>query len=147
MSLTFSLIGQDKVITESEVDEVLLPTESGYIGVLPHHADLVTLIKTGEITTKHQGKEQYFAVFGGMAQITSKEVVVLADRAEQVDTIDLAMAEEAKKKAEQMVAEAKDHVELAHATGLLERNINRIELVKRRRSHAHRSPQPRETIS
>ncbi len=143
--MTFSLISQDKVVTETEVDEVILPTVSGYIGVLPHHADLVTLIKTGEITATHGGKEEHYAVFGGMAEITGKEVVVLADRAEAVASIDLSAAEQAKRAAELMVKEAKDHVDLAHAMGLLERNINRIELVKRRRSHTHRTPHPHET--
>lgn len=145
MSITFSLISQDKVVAESEVDEVLLPTTSGEIGVLPHHIDLITVLKTGEITARKSGKDDHFAVFGGVAHINGKVVVVLADRAEHVAEIDLAKAEQAKRDAEKLKETAQNEVEMAHAIGLIERNINRIELVKRRRSHSHRTPNPHET--
>ncbi len=143
MSITFSLISQDKVVAESEVDEVQLPTTSGQIGVLPHHLDLVTVLQTGEISTKKGGREDHFAVYGGFAEVNAKEVVVLADRAEHVDEIDLARAEQAKRDAEAMKETAQTDIELAHALGLIERNINRIALVNRRRHHGShpRSPE------
>lgn len=146
MSITFSLISQDKVVDELDADEVLLPTPNGQIGVLPHHVDLITLIQTGEIITKSHGKESHYAVFGGFAQINGKEVVVLADRAEHVDSIDLATAEQAHKNAEDLVKHAKDEQELAHAMGLLERNLNRIDVVKRRRRHTGSHPRTPESI-
>ncbi len=135
--ITFSLISQDKVVTETEADEVLLPTVSGQIGVLQHHVDLVTVLKTGEVTTKKGGKEDHFAVFGGVAQVNGKEVVVLADRAEHVDEIDLAKAEQAKRDAEKLSETAKTDIELAHAYALIERNLNRIAIIKHRRGHKH----------
>lgn len=142
MPITFSLISQDKTVTEAEVDEVLIPTQTGQIGVLPGHVDLVTLLATGEITVKSHGKNDYFAVFGGVAEINSKEVVILADRAERVTDIDLAAAEEAQRKAAMMVKEAKSEEEMAHAMALLERNINRIQLVKTRHHHGSHQHTP-----
>lgn len=147
MSITFSLISQDKVVSEQEVDEVLLPTTSGEIGVLPHHVDLITVLKTGEITARKSGKDDHFAVFGGVAHINGKEVVVLADRAEHVTEIDLAKAETAKRDAEKLKEAAVNEHEMTTALGLIERNINRIEIVKRRRSHSRHTPHPGETVS
>ncbi len=139
MSIAFSLISQDKIVTEAQVDEVLLPTTSGQIGVLEHHVSLVTVLKTGEITTKSSNKLDHFAVFGGVAQINGQEVVVLADRAEHVDEIDLAKAEQAKLEAEKLKDTATTDIELAHAYALIERNLNRITIIKHRR-HKHHSP-------
>lgn len=135
MSITFSLISQDKVVSEADVDEILIPTQSGQIGVLPGHVDLVTLLQTGEIVVKSHGKTDSFAVFGGVAEINGKEVVIMADRAERVSDIDLALAEEAKKRAEAMVKEAQTDEDMAHAMALLERNINRIRLAQTKRHH------------
>ncbi len=67
MSITFSLISQDKVVVESEVDEILVPTTNGQVGVLPHHVQLITQLKTGEVVTKLGTKTDHFAVFGGVA--------------------------------------------------------------------------------
>ena len=146
MSITFSLISQDKVVDELDVDEILLPTPNGQIGVLPHHVDLITLIQTGEIITKSHGKESHYAVFGGFAEINGKTVTVLADRAEHVDSIDLATAEQARRNAEEFIKHAKDEQELAHAMGLLERNLNRIQIAKRRRRHTGSHPKTPESI-
>ncbi len=133
MSIQFSLISQDKVVTESEADEVLIPTAMGQIGVLPHHVDLITQLKTGEVTVIKAGREDHFAVYGGVAQVSTKEVIILADRAEQVADIDLAKAEQAKRDAEKLKETAQTDIELAHAYALIERNLNRIALVKKRR--------------
>ena len=133
MSITFSLISQDRVVTETEVDEVLIPTPLGQIGVLEHHAQLVTLLATGEVTTKKGGRLDHYAVFGGAAQINEKEVVLLADRAEHVDELDLAKAEQAKKQAEEMHHNAQNSIDQAAAMALIERNLNRISIIKRRR--------------
>jgi len=142
MSFNLNIISQDKIVRDSEVDEVLIPTPLGQIGVLQNHEDLVTLIQTGEIIVRSHGKLEHFAVFGGVAQISGKEVKILADRAEPVSEINLAQAEEAHKRAEALVKEAKDDTELAYAQGLLERNLNRIRLVKTRRHHGSHQHTP-----
>ncbi len=144
MSMTFSLISQDKVVAESEVDELLIPTTSGQIGVLPGHVDLVTEIQTGEIIAKKDQHTDYFAVFGGVAEIHGKEVTVLADRAEHAADIDLAAAEAAKRQAEELVKNASNHVELSQASALLERNVNRIKIAQIR--HHTRRPTGRESL-
>lgn len=142
MSFNLTIISQDKVVKDTEVDEVLVPTAMGQIGVLSHHMDMVSLLQTGEIVVTSHGKTEHFAVFGGVAQINGKEVKILADRAEPVSDINLAQAEEAHRRAEAMVKEAKDDVEMAYAQGLLERNLNRIRLVKNRRHHGSHQHTP-----
>lgn len=137
MSITFSLISQDKVVTETEADVILLPTTEGQIAVLPHHVQLISRLKTGEVVAKIGSKTDHFAVFGGVAQVMEREVVVLADRAEHVDEIDLAKAEHAMKDAEKLRDTAVTDIELAHAYGLIERNLNRIAVVRRHRSRRH----------
>ncbi len=141
MKINFSLISHDRVVAETSVDEVLLPTKNGQIGVLPYHMNLITVMQTGEITTNNLGKLDHYAVFGGVAEINGESVVVLADRAEHVDEIDLAKAEEAKERAKKMLAESKNKTSADKARALLERNNNRIKTVRRHRPHHHHPPE------
>lgn len=146
MPITFSLISQDRVVDELDVDEVLIPTPNGQIGILPNHVDLITVIQTGEIITKSHGKESHYAVFGGFAEINGKMVTVLADRAEHVDSIDFAASDQARKNAEDLIKHAKDEQQLTDAMALLERNLNRIQVFKRRRRHTGSHPKTPESI-
>jgi F-type H+-transporting ATPase subunit epsilon len=77
------------------------------MGVLPHHAPLLTTLKYGVIKVRRQGREEVFTVAGGVAEIQPTIVTVLADAAENVAEIDVARAEAARRHAEQALAQVK----------------------------------------
>lgn len=127
---------------DQEVYEVIIPTVDGEIAVFPDHEPLVTVAKAGVITVRY-GKEhslhelEYFAISGGIVEITGESVRVLVDEAEHGDEIIEAETEAALERAVQMRDEASDQVELEKASQLIDRHAVRLkvaDLHRRRRS-------------
>src|SRR5512143_2513140 len=106
MTIRCEIVSQDRTVFEGDVDNVVLPGTEGEMGVLPHHAPLLTTLKYGVVKVRRQGREQIFAVSGGVAEIQPDIVTVLANAAENVYEIDLARAEAAKRRAEEALAHA-----------------------------------------
>jgi F-type H+-transporting ATPase subunit epsilon len=92
------------MVFEGDVDIVVLPGAAGEMGVLPHHAPLLTTLKYGFVKVRREGREQVFTVAGGVAEVQPDIVTVLADAAENVEEIDVNRAVAAKKRAEEMLA-------------------------------------------
>lgn len=104
MTIRCEIVSQDRTVFQGEVDIVVLPGTEGEMGILPHHAPTLTLLKYGIIKVRHQGQEDLFAVAGGMAEIQPDIVTILADAAENVEEIDVIRAQAAKKRAEDALA-------------------------------------------
>jgi F-type H+-transporting ATPase subunit epsilon len=107
MPIHCDIVSQDRTVFEGDVDIVVLPGTDGEMGVLPHHAPLLTTLKYGVIKVRSQGQEEVFTVAGGVAEIQPTIVTVLADAAENVAEIDVARAEAARKHAEEALAQVK----------------------------------------
>ena len=75
------IVTPEKTVFDDEVDQVSLPTKSGQITILPHHASLITLIEPGEMLYKKHSKEMPLATGYGFAQVASSNVKVLVDLA------------------------------------------------------------------
>lgn len=103
MTIRCEIVSQDRTVFEGDVDIVVLPGSAGEMGVLPHHAPLLTTLNFGVIKVRSQGREEVFTVAGGVAEIQPEIVTVLADSAENVREIDLDRAESARKRAEEML--------------------------------------------
>ena len=103
MPVRCEIVSQDRMVFEGDVDIVVLPGSAGEMGILPHHAPLLTTLKYGVIKVRAKGKEEIFTVAGGVAEIQPDIVTVLADAAENVMEIDLDRAEAARKRAEEML--------------------------------------------
>lgn len=73
------------------------------MGVLPNHSPLLTVLQYGIITIRTKGNEENFTVAGGVAEIQPDQVTILADAAENVEEIDIQRAENARKKAEELL--------------------------------------------
>jgi len=100
------LTPENKVISD-DIDEVLVPTEKGQIGVLPHHINIVTKLTPGEIIIKSKGKENIIAVSGGFLEVKKDLVTILSDYAEHAKDIDIEKATEAQKRAEELLNKKK----------------------------------------
>ncbi len=104
MPIRCEVVSQDRMVFQGDADIVILPGSEGEMGILPNHAPLLTTLRLGIIKVRHQGKEEYFTVAGGIAEIQPDIVTILADAAENVEEIDEARAEAARKRAEEMLA-------------------------------------------
>lgn len=103
MPIRCEIVSQDRMVFEGNVDIVVLPGSAGEMGILPHHAPLLTTLQYGVVKVRTKGKEEIFTVAGGVAEIQPDIVTVLADAAENVKEIDLDRAEVARKRAEEML--------------------------------------------
>lgn len=104
MTIRCEIVSQDRTVFQDDVDIVILPGASGEMGILPHHAPVLTTLKYGVIKVRRQGKEDLFAVAGGVAEVQPTIVTVLADAAENIADIDVVRAKAAKKRAEDALA-------------------------------------------
>ncbi len=104
MTIRCEIVSQDRTVFEGDVDIVVLPGSDGEMGILPRHAPILTTLKYGIIKVRKSGEEQLFTVAGGVAEIQPDIVTVLADAAENVEEIDVNRAEEARKRAEEVLA-------------------------------------------
>jgi F-type H+-transporting ATPase subunit epsilon len=100
----------DRLVLRQAVDEVVLPSVEGYMGVLPGHAPLLARLDVGEISYRIGSERKYLACSGGFAEVLAETVSVLAETAEPAEGIDVARAEQARARAEQKLkAELSEH--------------------------------------
>ncbi len=127
---------------EGEVQQVSLNTQMGEITVLPNHIPLVSVLEPGELLIKQDNKETPLAVYGGFVEINSKgELIVLADAGERVEEIDEAKAEEAAKKAEEVLKNKFNTADYEDAALNLQRELARIRIAKKWRNKGIRTSQ------
>ena len=103
MPIRCESVSQDRMVFEGDADMVIIPGITGEMGILPNHAPLLTTLKYGILKVRSRGEEQLFAVAGGVAEIQPDIITVLADTAENVAEIDVARAEAARRRAEEML--------------------------------------------
>ena len=87
------------------MDAVACPGIEGELGILPHHAPLLSTLGLGELRIRKGGQEEYFAIAGGFLQVRPDKVVVMAETADMASEIDLEAAEQARKEAERALAD------------------------------------------
>jgi F-type H+-transporting ATPase subunit epsilon len=103
--LKCEIISQERRVYTDEVDMVLVRGVDGEMVILPRHAPLITALDYGEVRVRKGEMEEQFAVGGGVLQVADNKVIILADSAEQADEIDLARAEEARRRAQKIMEE------------------------------------------
>ena len=101
MALQLVVVTPESKVVETEADEVQLPGSEGYLGILPGHTPLITLLKTGVLSYRGGGRSGALAVSAGFAEIANDRVSVLADSAQDAAQIDAAGAERERAKAEE----------------------------------------------
>jgi F-type H+-transporting ATPase subunit epsilon len=104
MPIRCEIVSQDRMVYQGDADIVVLPGMEGEMGVLPEHAPLLSTLKYGILKVRYRGVEQVFTIAGGIVEVQPDQITVLADAAENVEEIDLARAEAARRRAEEMLA-------------------------------------------
>jgi F-type H+-transporting ATPase subunit epsilon len=134
-TLHVEVVTAERELYNGEADLVSAPGAEGRLGILPRHAPLITALATGELRIKLGGAEEPLFVSGGFLEVRSNTVTVLADTAEHAEEIDEALAEEARRRAQERLAQTQSDVERAELLGALERAMSRLrvaELARRR---------------
>lgn len=127
------IVTAEKLIYSEDVDMVVAPGVDGYLGILPHHTPLMTMLNPGELRIKNGGEEIDMAITGGFLEVRPDKVVVLADAAERAEEIDIARAEAAKKRAEERLAGKVPEGDLLRAQASLMRALMRLKVAEKRR--------------
>lgn len=134
--LRIELITPERTVFEGDVDSVSLPTPDGEITVLPHHIPLLSIVVPGSVTIRRGREVQLFAVSRGVIEVTGTTVRVLADTADRAEELQEEAVEKAKVAAEKLMTERRGDAEgFAEATAILERELARLHVVRRHRSH------------
>ena len=133
MPLLLEIVTPERLAYSDTVDSVQLPGIEGELGVLPHHAPLVSMLGVGELRIRKGGVEESFAIAGGFLQVRPDKVVVMAETADLASEIDLEKAEQARRDAERILAEGPhEGADLGAARAALAQALLRIRVAERR---------------
>lgn len=143
MPLTVQIITAERIVfSEEDVDEVVAPGVEGQFAVLPRHAAFITELVPGRMVLKKGGEEMPLAVTGGFFEVRDNRVTILADAAERAEEIDVARAEEARRRAQEHLRErAAGDMDAARMQAALQRAMARLQVAEyARRRREGRGP-------
>jgi F-type H+-transporting ATPase subunit epsilon len=130
MPIHLEIVTAERVVLSDDVDQVNAPTKDGRVGILPRHMPLLTILDVGELDIIKDGVRTPFAISGGFMEVLPTRVTILADTAERADEIDEARAEEARRRAEERIAQRQSDQELALAEAELRRALIRLKVAQ-----------------
>ncbi|MDD5289044.1 MAG: F0F1 ATP synthase subunit epsilon [Dehalococcoidales bacterium] len=135
MGIRIDVVTAERLVFSEDADIVIVPGVDGEMGILPHHAPLMTMIKPGEILIRKGAEEYSLAVSGGFLEVKPDHITILADAAERADEIDIARAEAAKKRAEDSLAShtTTEQADLVNAEASLRRALARLKVAEKRK--------------
>lgn len=136
--IKLKIVTPEKLILEEEVYSVTLPGAAGEVTILPDHVPYVGMIKAGELYFRREAdaEPEPFATAGGFVEFHENMLSVLADTAERPEEIDIKAAEEAHKRAEEVMKSrvSMDDEEYARVAAALEREFSRIKVARKHAS-------------
>lgn len=142
-TIKLDIVTAERAVLSEEVEYVSAPGVDGVLGILPHHAPLLTALTFGELHYKKGGQDFHFAIGGGFMEVRPDQVTVLADTAEHAAEIDEQRAEQARQRAHQLLKEKpRGDVEFARIEQQLRRAELRLKVARRRRG----GPQPTQEL-
>ena len=134
-TIRVDVVSAEESIFEGEAEFVALPGEQGELGIYPRHTPLITRIKPGTVRIKiaDQAEEVVVFVNGGVLEVQPNAVTVLADTALRGSDLDEAKATEAKRLAEEALANRGADIDYAQAQAELASAIAQLQAIKRLR--------------
>ena len=133
MPIQLEIVTPERLVYDEEVDSVNVPGIEGELGILPHHAPLVSTLGYGELRIRKGGAEESFAIVGGFVQVRPDKVVVMAETADLASEIDLERAQEARREAERALETGyTEGADLSAARAALQQALMRIRVAERR---------------
>jgi len=132
--INLEIVTPEKHIFSGAVDSVTVPSNTGYLGILPGHAPLLAELGIGEITFSANGQTEYLFCSWGFLEVLPDRVVLLAQTAELSSDIDIKRAEEAKARAEKILSSRSPDIDFQRAELALIRAIARLDAAKHRQA-------------
>ena len=133
--IQLEIVTPESHLFSGDVDSVTVPANTGYLGILPGHAPLLAELGLGEIEYTVDGKTEYLFCSWGFVEVLPERIVILAQAAEAASNIDIKRAEEAKERAEKMLASKSVDIDFDRAQLALMRAIYRLDAVKHKDAH------------
>jgi F-type H+-transporting ATPase subunit epsilon len=132
---TFKLeiVTAERMVYSDDISALIAWGVEGQLGILPHHAPLMTMLQPGDLLIRKDKEEEFFALSGGFLEVRPDKVIILADACERADEIDLTRAEEAKKRAQETMKAAPLSADAAVAEAALRRSIARLKAAERKK--------------
>jgi F-type H+-transporting ATPase subunit epsilon len=132
MTNTFQLeiVTPAKLVVKDAAEEMQIPGSSGYLGILPGHAPLITELGVGVITYKASGATHTLSVAWGFAEVLPDKVTILAEAAERPQEIDVERAQKSKGRAEERLKSNDPQVDYTRAEDALQRAETRLNVAK-----------------
>ena len=130
------VVSAEEQIFSGEAEFVALPGEAGELGIYPMHTPLITRIRPGAVRIKVPGRtdEEFVFVAGGILEVQPKGVTVLADTAIRGADLDEAKAQEAKRKAEELMVNKDSAIDYAKAQAELAAAVAQLAAIAKLRS-------------
>jgi len=130
-NIQLEIVTPERLVAKDTVTEIQIPGTSGYLGILPGHAPLITEVSAGEIRYVSGQKTRHISVGWGFAEVLPDKVTILAEVAEHAEEIDVARAQAAKERAEEELKKAgpEGHAE---AEAALKRAIARLDVAAKK---------------
>lgn len=126
------IVTPEKMVVKDVAEEAQIPGKNGYLGILPGHAPLVTELAVGEITYRNGATTRHLAVAWGFAEVLPDKVTILAESSERPEEIDKPRAEEARRRAEELLNSGNPEVDYPRAEAALKRAETRLQVAENR---------------
>lgn len=133
MTIRVEVVTAERMVFTDDVDIVVAPGVQGELGILPHHAPLMTTLAPGELLIRKGGQEFSLAISGGFLEVRPDRVIVLADAAERAEEIDIARAEAAKERAQKRLHERPPGLDEARTEAAMRRALARLKVAEKRK--------------
>ena len=133
-TVTLEIVTPDQAVTHAAVDEIEIPGEEGYLGVLPGHTPMLVSLQAGELWLRQGQERTYLSVAYGFAEIQPDRVIILAETAERAEEIDVPRAEAARTRAEERLANRAVEMDFGRARVALLKSMVRLQVAKRSRT-------------
>ena len=135
-SFQLEIVTPEKLVVKDSAEEAQIPATTGYIGVLPGHAPLITELGAGEISYRSGGQVHRFATAWGFAEVLPDRVTVLAETVEPAEEIDITRAQQDLAKAEDELKSAQTEADVSNDLGKVRRAQARIDVAENKNSPA-----------
>lgn len=126
--MNLSVVSPEGIIYQDTVDEISLPTPKGEITILPHHISLFAKMSDGIVNIKKGSKESIIATVGGFVEVDNGNVTILSDHLVKAENIQAAKAQEAKKRAEDVMKRKESDIDFIMAEKELQRAIMELQV-------------------
>lgn len=133
MTFHLTIVTPEKTLVDVEVEQLLVPTTTGELTILPHHVPLFTQIAEGELVYTHNGRPEHMIIAGGFVEVGVKSTTILADYAVLGKDISAAEAEKAKERAEKAMKEKRNAQDFAQAEAEFKRAIAELKVANKYR--------------